>query len=258
VEEAEDGEDVFDLLAVVEADSADDPVRDVADAERLLQDAALGCRPVHHGERVSAATRLFHQSPDLGNDPVRLVVGVGRFVDDDRRSLVVFCPKPAVDALRVGADDLVGGFDDPLGRAVIELEVDQLRVRVVLLEVENVADVGLAPAVDRLVGIADDEEVAVLGGEGGDKDVLDAVRVLVLVDQDVAEALLVSVEESRHLVEELDRQSEEVVKVDGVCLAQQALVRGVGARDDLVVVRLGLVGDLLWRQKHALGRRDPG
>jgi hypothetical protein len=98
--------------------------------------------------------------------------------------------------------------------------MDQFCVGVVLLEVQDVADVGLAPTIDRLVGVADDEKVAVLGGEGGDEDVLDAVGVLVLVDQDVAEALLVAFEQGRHLVEELDRQSEEVVEIDRVRLPQ--------------------------------------
>ena len=71
------------------------------------------------------------------------------------------------------------------GRAVVELEMDHFGVGIVVLEVEDVADVGLPPAVDRLIGIADDEEIAVLAGQRGDEHVLDAVGVLVLVDQDV-------------------------------------------------------------------------
>ena len=56
IEQAEDGQDVFDLFALVEPDSADDSVGDVADAERFFHHAALGGRPVHHRDLVAADT----------------------------------------------------------------------------------------------------------------------------------------------------------------------------------------------------------
>ena len=121
-------------------------------------------------------------------------------------AFVVFGAEAAVDALGVVADDAVGGGDDPAGRAVVEFEVDPLGVGEILFEVEDVADVGLAPAVDRLIRIADDEQVAVLRREGGDQDVLDAVGVLILVDQDVRVALLIALQQGGRLVEEPDRQ----------------------------------------------------
>ena len=89
-------------------------------------------------------------------------------------------------------------------------------VREVVLEVEDVADVGLAPAVDRLIRVADDEEVAPALGQGRDQHVLDPVGVLVLVDEDVAELLLVALEQPRVLVEQADRQPEEVIEINGV------------------------------------------
>jgi hypothetical protein len=46
-----------------------------------------------------------------------------------------------------------------------------------------------------LILVADDADVAVVGGEEEDELVLDAVRVLVLVDEDVAEAALVVLED---------------------------------------------------------------
>ena len=59
----------------------------------------------------------------------------------------------------------------------------------VALEVEDVAQVRAAPRVDRLVRIADHAQVAVLAGELAHQLVLHAVRVLVLVDEHVLEAL---------------------------------------------------------------------
>ena len=76
-------------------------------------------------------------------------------------------------------------------RAVVLLEPHDFAARKVLLEVEDVPDVGAAPAVDRLVVVADDADVAVLAAEQLDELVLRAVRVLVLVDEDVLKAVAI-------------------------------------------------------------------
>ena len=52
VQQAERGQDVLDLLALVEADTADDLVGDAAEAERLLNGPALRRRAVHDGDVV--------------------------------------------------------------------------------------------------------------------------------------------------------------------------------------------------------------
>ncbi len=57
----------------------------------------------------------------------------------------------------------------------------------VLLEAQDVFDIGAAPGVDRLVVIADTAQIAVGLGDEPEKKVLNDVRVLVLVDQDVTE-----------------------------------------------------------------------
>jgi glycosyltransferase involved in cell wall biosynthesis len=62
----------------------------------------------------------------------------------------------------------VGGVEDQLGRAVVLLELHDRRVGVVALEVEDVPDVGTAPAIDRLVVVPDDGEVPVLRRERPD------------------------------------------------------------------------------------------
>ena len=66
-----------------------------------------------------------------------------------------------------------------------------LRVGASPAEVADVPHVGAAPAVDRLVVVADDDaEVARAGGELLQQPVLDRVRVLELVDEDVVVLLL--------------------------------------------------------------------
>ncbi len=149
----------------------------------------------------------------------------------------VLRPEVLLLALLVDGDDGVGGVEDGLGGAVVLLQVDDAGVRVVALEVEDVAQVGGAPGVDGLVGVADDADVAVPAGELADEHVLDDVGVLELVDQDVQVALLVLVAaRPRGSRKRQHRLHQQVVEVEGVVLGQQRLVALVDARDDLLEV----------------------
>ncbi len=139
-------------------------------------------------DRAAAADEAF----DLAGDPLRLFLLVVRLEALDRAAAGLLRPELLVGPLRVARDDGVGGVEDELRRAVVPLELDDRRVGVVALEVEDVADVGAPPAVDRLVVVADDGQVAVLRGERPDPEVLRPVRVLVLVDVEVAPAILVA------------------------------------------------------------------
>ena len=121
------------------------------------------------------------------------------------RAALAVGPQPLVLAIAVLADDGAGGVEDDLRRAVVLLEADRCRFGKVVLEVENVAQVCAAPLVDRLIGIADDREVAVDLRQPLDQHVLRTVRVLVLVDHDVAELAGVEVAGLLGGFEELDR-----------------------------------------------------
>ena len=62
----------------------------------------------------------------------------------------------------------------------------------VLLELQNVLDVRAAPGVDALVFVADDADVLLRPGEQLHQLVLRTIRVLVLVDEQVTVAPVVS------------------------------------------------------------------
>ncbi len=74
------------------------------------------------------------------------------------------------------------------GRSIISLKPDHLRARKILLEPQDIFDIRAAPRVDRLIVVADAAQIAVGLGEQPQKKILNDVRVLVLVDQNVTEA----------------------------------------------------------------------
>ncbi len=127
----------------------------------------------------------------------------------------------------VFGDDFVRGVEDVGGASVVLGEHDGASARELFVKVEDVADIGAAPSVDRLVIIADDAEVFVDRGEAVDHEELCAVGVLVFVDHDLLEAVGPSVEGVGEGAKDLDGESDQVIKVDGSTNAQGVFVEGV-------------------------------
>ena len=190
-DDAQISERVADLGALVEAEAADDPVGQADGDEPVLelaglelgadQDRAVGelaAAMLDRLELVADPARLLGPVPDADHlDLVALVLP---------RSTSVLPSRPAFCAIRPG-----GGGEDVRGRAVILLEPDDLRARKILLEAQDVGDLGAAPGIDRLVVVADAADVLALLGEQAEPEILGLVGVLIFVDEDVSEALLV-------------------------------------------------------------------
>ena len=178
---------VLDLLALVEPDSADDAVGQADPDEDLFEHSALRVGAIEDrdvlGGRVAGVAELV----DLLGDELRLVALVVADIADDLLAVALGRPQLLVLAALVAADHRVGGRQDRLGRAVVLLEQDRRGVGEVVLELEDVADVGAAERIDRLVGVTDDQQIGLGVGQLLDQLVLRVVGVLVLVDQDVPE-----------------------------------------------------------------------
>ena len=236
---AQVGERVLDLAPLVEARAADQLVAQAVAQERLLDRAALGVRPVHDRdvaqevaplvalvgaprEERAARAAAADERLDLARDPLRLLVLRVGLEALDQHAARVLGPELLVLARLVARHDRVRGVEDQLRRAVVLLELDDRRVGVVALEVEDVAQVRAAPRVDALVVVADDGQVLALAGEVADPQVLRAVRVLVLVDVQVAPAILVVRQHAGRLVEQAHGLVEQVVEVERACSRSRA------------------------------------
>ena len=157
---------------------------------------------------------------------------------------------------RVVADDRIGGIEDGLGRSVVARQRDDRGVRVVVLEVEDVADRRPAELVDGLGVVADHHDVAVLLGQQVDQVVLRPVGVLVLVDHEVLEPLLVVRQDVGEQLEDLHGLDDEVVEVQGVVGQQLLLVALVDLTDEFVRVAVGTVLVGLEVDQFVLGAAD--
>src|SRR5262249_2404265 len=126
---------------------------------RVLDHPRHRVGPVEDGYLRPGGT-LVEKSLDLPDDEPRLGVLVVQRAELDPAALTKLAPQPLGDPAPVVGDHGVRGGQDPLGRAIVLLELDHPGVGEVILEVEDVADLGAPEAVDRLRVIPHDREVA--------------------------------------------------------------------------------------------------
>ena len=144
---------VLDLLALVEPHAADDPVRHAGADEHVLQRPGRGVGPVEDSDVTEDRVAGVDQRVDLLADELRLVVLVVADVPDDLGAAALRGPQVLRPPLRVAGDDGVRRGQDGLGGAVVLLQHDRAGLRIVPLELDDVADGRAAEGVDRLVGV---------------------------------------------------------------------------------------------------------
>ena len=148
-------------------------------------------------------------------------------------------PKPSLVACDHGR---CGGKD--MGRgAVVLLQPDDLRALEILLEAQDVAHLGPAPAIDRLIVVAHAADVPVTAGQQAQPEVLGDVGVLIFVHQDVAEPAAILVQDVVVGLEDADDVQQQVAEIDGVQGQQPVLIFAVE-------------GDALAVERPRFGRRN--
>ena len=113
---------------------------------RIATSSSDDAAPLGGLDRFADDARLLLAVPDTGDGRLLAQARVGE-------------QRLAEPALIVG-DEPRGDREDVAARAVVALEPDDPRARKILLEAEDVVDVGAAPAVDRLIVVADAADVA--------------------------------------------------------------------------------------------------
>ena len=176
-------------------------------------------------------------------------------------------PEVFGEALAGKPDDAVGRRQHRLRRAVIAVERDHFRARrEALREIQNVAHGGGAEGIDRLRVVADDGEAAPIRLQRQQDRGLQAVGVLIFVDQHVIEAAadLFGDQRIAHHLRPVEQQIvviEHVLGLLGLDVSrEQALQLGRPARapgivlaEDLLDLHLGVDAARVDRQARALG-----
>ena len=207
--------------ALEEALAAVDAERTAGVGEGLFENARLRVHAVEDGAVgvVVAARAALH---DEALDVARLFGVVVKALQKDLVARGAARPEVLPETVVVVGDDGVRGVQDRRSRAVVLLESDGLARAEVAHEVGHVPDVRAAEGVDRLVVVAHGEDrvhARVLAARAEAREdlepaVLQDVRVLKLVDEDVAEAPLIVRAHDFVAVEKFVAAKEKLPEVD--------------------------------------------
>ena len=196
------GEDILDLFSGVEIHPADKLVRDIQEDTLFLEQTGLGVRAVEHRKIFEVPFSVPHASADLRGDVLRLVKSAVIALKADVLSLSVLCPEAFCLPPPVIPDHFICRVQYILRRAVILLELNDLRIRKDLFKIQDIFDVGPAETINALVVVADNTEVPVLFRQKAYKTELGRIGILILIHHDVFETLPIDLQDIRMLLKE--------------------------------------------------------
>ena len=149
---------------------------------------------------------------------------------------VGFSPKLAIGEERLAEPPLImrdetrGDREDMAGRAVIALEPDDFRARKIALEAQNIIDLGAAPAIDRLIVVADAADIVAPLGEQPQPQILGRVGVLIFIDEHIAEAVLIEFQDIGIFAKEPQGFEQKIAEIGGVEGLQPLLIELIKRR----------------------------
>src|ERR1700730_8696051 len=111
--------------------------------------------------------------------------------------------------------------------AIVAFKTDDFRAGEVMLEPQDIVDIGAAPAVDRLVIIANAAKIAARLREKAQPEILNDIGVLIFVDENIAKPLLVMLQNFLALAKQPQAFEQKVAEIDSVENFQALLIERI-------------------------------
>ncbi len=220
---AQISERIADFGALIKARAADDAIGQAERDEALFEFAHLEGRAHKNGDLVEIVP-LVLQGLDLVADRARFFLAIPKPGDTRLFACFAVGEERLAEAALIMRDEAGGGCENMAGRAVIALEPDDLRAGKILAEAQDVIDIGAAPAIDRLIVVADAADIVPALGQELQPEILDRVRVLIFIDQHVAEAVLKFLQHIRIFAKEPQAFEQKIAEIGGVQNFQPLLI----------------------------------
>ncbi len=229
-DQAQIGQRILDLGALEEALAAIDAIRQPGLDQRLLEQSRLRRGAIEDGAVAARQSFLLARATDALDHEPGLVDLVEGGIAADRLAGAVLGPEILAEPARIVRDQRVGGAKDGAGGTIVLLQTDDLGIRIVALEALDILDPRATPAVDRLIVVADQEQIVAIPRQQPQPGVLDGIRILELVDQDVREPLAIVMQDVRALAQQFMRAQQQLGEVDTAGLVAGLLIGPVDAQ----------------------------
>ena len=222
------GHGVANLHAFIEPGAADHAIRQADGQEPVLEGAHLVAGADENRHVVKAVRLQMPGAPlqrlDLLADPARLFLAVPMADQAHLLAALLLGPQGLAQTVAVLVDQATGGGQDMGGRAVVLLQPHHRGTGKVLFKPQDIAHLGAAPAIDRLVIIAHAADVAMRLRQQAQPQVLGDIGILILVHQNVPEPPLVLLQHVRVGLEDGHDMQQKVAEIGGVQRQQSPLV----------------------------------
>ena len=209
---------ILNLLALVETQSAINAIRNTLLSELLLEAAALGIGTVENGKITILAAILAPDTLHVLRHNRRLfLVAVSRLILN-LLTLRILAEHILRNLVAVMLDQTVSRLNDGLGRAVVLFQFEETRALKLALIVENIIDIGTTETIDTLRVITHGTNTLLLLTELHDDRHLNVVGILILIHQDIIEAGGIFVANILMLPEELIGKRQQIIEIHGIGL----------------------------------------
>ena len=251
-DQAQVGGEVLDLGMVEERRSPADGVRHFVGAQLFLEHARQMVAAIEDGVVGEARVVFELVRQQAQHHRFRFILFIFRGKHAHRIAGPVLAPQVFLEQLGIVLDQVVGALQDALRGTVVLLQFDHAQGGIVVLQVAQVGRTRPAPGIDRLIVIAHHGDGGAVARQQLHHLVLAIVGVLILVDEQIAEAVLPALECLFLRLEQLHRQPDEVVEVHRLIGAQRLLIARVEQGCALLFFVPGLVCRLLRREEGGL------
>jgi len=191
--------------------------------EGLLQNSGLGIDSVKYclvAVRVPLGSQIYNPQSYLK----RLVPFVIAVNNNDWRSRLSIGPEILLLPAHIVDHNSGCSLENIPGGSVIPFQPDHRGVRIVLLELQNVAKSCATPSIYTLIIISDHTEIPVLGGQHGHQHVLRVIGVLIFIYQDVQKSLLVGLEDVGSFTEQPHGQTQKIIEIESIIGSQAGFI----------------------------------
>ena len=166
----------------------------------------------------------------------------------------ILCPECFCLTLRIILNHLIGRIQNILSRTVILLQTDHLCVREHSLKAQDILDIRASEFVDGLIIISHHTEVLIFGCQKTHELKLGQIGVLIFVHHDIAESLLIRVQDIRIALKQFHCLHNQIIKIQCIVLAKLCLVFFVDLDHRLFLIICPVIQLKLFRSDHLILR----
>ena len=214
------GDGVADLFALIEPGAADNAIGNAQGDEAFFEFAGLEASADQDSDFVQRLV-LQLQRFDLIGDQAGFLVPIPQAAHAHLVAIIAVGPQGLAQSPLVLLNQARSRAENMGGGAIVPFQPHDLRAGKVLFKTQDVANLCPAPAIDRLIIIANTTDILAFAflaalGQQAQPEILRDVGILILIDQDILEQMAIALQHFGVLGKDRQIVQQQIAKVTGI------------------------------------------